>query len=77
LGYIAEQLGYNFYSDGKFIHLFSKKPFGINPLAQLRDPFLIRKAKKFVKRAEEKLYGKRDSLTLPDWQYIKDKLNGK
>lgn len=77
LGYIAEQLGYNFYSDGKFIHLFSKKPFGINPLAQLRDPFLIRKAKKFVKKAEEKLYGKRDSLTLPDWQYIKDKLNGK
>jgi hypothetical protein len=76
LGYIAGELGYNFYSDGKFIHLFSKKAFGINPLIQQREPFLLRKAKKYARKAEEKEFKKLQSLRLTDWQSIKDKLTG-
>jgi hypothetical protein len=52
LGYVAGELGYNFYSDGKFLHLFSKKAFGINPLKHEREPFLLRKAKKYVKKPD-------------------------
>jgi hypothetical protein len=73
---IAHQLGYNFYTDGKFLHLFTQTKFSTNPLAPTRDEFLLRKAKKYVKNAEKKL-GQPESLMMADWQFIKDKLNGK
>lgn len=73
---IADQLGYNFYTDGKFLHLFTQTKFENNPLIPPRDEFLLRKAKKYVKKAEKKL-GHPESLMMTDWQYIKDKLNGK
>ena len=73
---IADKLGYRFYTDGKFLHLFTKTDFGRNPLAPVRDSFLLRKAKKYVKNAEREA-GMKDSLLLTDWKYIKDKLNGK
>ena len=75
LAYIAQHLGYNFYSDGKFLHLFSKQQFNHNILMPVRENFLLRKAKKFVKNTEQKIYTKRESLLMTDWQYIKDKLN--
>jgi hypothetical protein len=68
-------LGYNFYSDGTFIHLFTKKIFKDNPLIQHRDAFLLRKAKKLVKKAERKALGNMESRLMTDWKYIKDKLN--
>jgi hypothetical protein len=77
LKYLADKLGYNFYTDGVSLHLFTKQTFASNPLVFGRDPFLIRKAKKLVRKAEEKLYGKRESRLMPDWQYIKDKINNK
>jgi hypothetical protein len=72
LGYIAKHLGYNFYTDGEFLHLFSKQVFDNDVLKPVRENFLLRKAKKFVKKAEEKKYGKMESLLMKDWQYIKD-----
>jgi len=72
---IASQLGYHFYTDGKFLHLFSKKEFDHNPAVLEKDSFLLRKAKKYVKKAERKP-GMPTSLLMTDWQYIKDKLNG-
>lgn len=72
---IANQLGYHFYTDGKFLHLFTKTRFSVNPLAPVRDSFLLRKAKKYIKKARQKT-GMPDSLLMKDWQYIKDKLNG-
>jgi hypothetical protein len=75
LAYIANHLGYNFYSDGKFLHLFTKQQFSHAILMPVRENFLLRKAKKFVKKTEEKIYGKTKSLLMTDWQYIKDKLN--
>jgi hypothetical protein len=75
LKYIALQLGYNFHTDGVSLHLFTKETFAHNPVAFSRDPFLVRKAKKLMKKKEQKLYGKQESLLQQDWQYIKDKLN--
>ncbi len=72
---IADQLGYNFYSDGKFLHLFTQTKFGYNVLAPTKDAFLLRKAKKYVKKAEKRA-GQPESLLTADWQFIKDKLNG-
>lgn len=77
LNYIAQQLGYNFYTDGTFVHLFTKRKFANNPLEKKRDSFLLRKAKKFVKRAEQKEYPLPESLLMKDYNYIKDKLKAK
>jgi hypothetical protein len=71
---IADKLDYQFYTDGTFLHLFTKRIFNSNPLAPVRDPFLLRKAKKFVKKALQRI-GMPDSLLMRDWKYIKDKLN--
>jgi hypothetical protein len=76
LEYIADKLGYNFYSDGSFLHLFTKHKFGYNLLAPAKEGFLLRKAKKYI-RKKENTAGMPQSLLMRDWQYIKDKLNGK
>lgn len=76
LNYIAQQLGYNFYTDGAFVHLFTKRKFDANPLEKKRDSFLLRKAKKFVKRAEQQEYPMPESLLMTDYNYIKSKLKG-
>jgi len=78
LKYIAQKLGYNFYTDGSFLHLFTKRSFTENPLAaRKRDPFLLRKAKKYVRRSEEEEYPMPPSLLGRDHDYIKRKLNNK
>lgn len=73
---IADELGYNFFTDGKFLHLFTQKTFDHNPFIPARDPFLLRKAKKYIAKAKAK-EGMPKSLMMTDWQFIKDKLNGK
>ncbi|HEY8782436.1 MAG TPA: class I SAM-dependent methyltransferase [Mucilaginibacter sp.] len=75
LAYIAKQLGYHFYTDEKFLHLFSKEIFDKDVLKPVRDNFLLRKLKKIVKKADEKKYGKTESLLMTDMQYIINKLN--
>lgn len=77
LQHIANNLGYNFYTNGTTLHLFTKQTFDKNPVVFERERFLIRKARKLIKKAEQKIYGKRESLLMKDWQYIKDKLNEK
>lgn len=71
---IAAKLGYRFYTDGNFLHLFTKTNFESNPLAPIRDSFLLRKAKKYIRKAEQKM-GMPESLLMTDWKFIKDKLN--
>jgi hypothetical protein len=75
LTYIAKHLGYNFYTDGKFLHLFTKQLFSKDVIKPVRDNFLLRKTKKIVKKIDEIKYGRMESLLMTDWQYIKDKLN--
>jgi Methyltransferase domain len=75
LAYIAKRLGYNFYTDGNMLHLFTKKTFTPDVLKPIRDNFILRKTKKAVKKTDEAKYGKMESLLMTDWQYIKDKLN--
>jgi methyltransferase family protein len=74
LEYIANLLGYNFYTDGKSLHLFTKKNFKGDVLEPVRDSFLLRKAKKLVRKADEKTYNQLESLLMSDYQYIKEKL---
>lgn len=74
LSYIARQLGYNFYTDGKSLHLFSKNTFSVNPMIIPRDSFVLRKTKKMVKKAENKIYPKLESLMTKDYEMIKGKL---
>ncbi len=74
LQYIAKLLGYNFYTDGAFLHLFSKKAFASDVLKPQRDSFLLRKAKKIVRKADEELYAELESLLMSDYQHIKEKL---
>ena len=71
---IADRLGYDFYTDGSFLHLFSKTNFDHNPVLPEKEPFLLCKARKYIKKAEKKI-GLPDSLLMADWNYIKDLLN--
>ncbi|WP_162499861.1 class I SAM-dependent methyltransferase [Mucilaginibacter terrigena] len=73
---IADQLGYHFYTDGSFVHLFTKTKFNINPLVLPKEGYLLRKARRLIQKAERKM-GMPDGLLLRDWQYIRDKLNAK
>lgn len=74
LQYVADKLGYNFYTNGSTLHLFTKREFKENPLVFKKDAFLVRKAKKLIRKTEKELYGQRESLLGKDWQHIKDKL---
>jgi hypothetical protein len=55
LSYIAKKHGVNLYSNGKSLHLFTKKTLPDNAIADpasLRAPFLLRKLRKVVKKLE-------------------------
>lgn len=75
LQYMAEKHGLNFYTDGKFVHLFTRKKLTSNPLVrQKKEPFLIRKFRKYVQRYEKKSRIQKDSLLDSDWQEAKRRL---
>lgn len=71
---IADQLGYHFYTDGSFLHLFSKTKFDHNPVLPPKEGFLLRKARKYIRKTEKEM-GMPDSLLMADWNAIKDQLN--
>jgi 2-polyprenyl-3-methyl-5-hydroxy-6-metoxy-1,4-benzoquinol methylase len=56
LQYIAKQLGKFFYTDGKWLHLFTKNELPQYPFTayNAREPFFIRKIRKHLKRHDEK-----------------------
>lgn len=74
LDFIAKQLGYNFYSDGINLHLFTKKTFLSNPFKQKKMPYLIGTMKRKVDRYLRKINPDRETLLQKDWQFIKDGL---
>jgi hypothetical protein len=76
LKYLAKLFECNFYTNGKTIHLFTKKVLSSDPFfrPKVRDPFLLRKAKKYVKSKEGSKM-EMESLIGHDWQYIKDRIN--
>lgn len=71
LEHIAQTLGYNFYTDGRSLHLFTKRKFKTNPLQLIRPPFIFRKMMKLIKSYETKKYPFREGLLEKDWRYIK------
>jgi len=74
LKYIAEKLGFNFYTNGVDWHIFTKKSFDKNPFVQHREPFLVRKARKYLKKYDAAEYQKRQTLLKKDWGMISKKL---
>lgn len=77
LQYVAKHFGYFFYTDGISIHLFTKKPLTSNPFARKpREPFLLRKARKYVRKADACEEIILDSLIGHDWELIRKDLNG-
>jgi len=76
LNVLAKQLGYNFYTDGASLHLFTKAKFEVNPLRKERDPFLLRKARKYIRKAE-RTSGQPESLLMKDYEVIKSRLKAK
>jgi hypothetical protein len=75
LQYLANKFGYNFYTDGSMLHLFTKEKFAKNPFSILRDPFLWRKLKKMIKNNDQQRFDFPESLLTSDWKMIKDNLN--
>ena len=75
LTYLAAKFGFNFYTDGVNTHLFTKKFFPENPFRMQRDPFLIRKMRKMVKKYDKKQNPERETLLQKDWEHIKNKLS--
>lgn len=74
LTYMAKKLGYNFYTDGQRWHLFTKKELRTNPF-KIRDPFFIRKMRKFLRKHDKQVYNLRETLLQRDWEMIKSKLS--
>lgn len=75
LQYIAQKFQLNFYTNGIDLHLFTKKKFDENPFAEKRESFLIRKARKYVKKYDAEQYPKRETLLQKDWEMISKKLS--
>ena len=73
LSYLAEKEGYNFYTDGFGLHLFTKKKFARNPI-KTRDAFFVRKLKKLIKRYDKAHYPSPESLLQKDWEMINNRL---
>jgi len=77
LKYIAQKLGYQFYTNSVDWHLFTKKSLAKDPFVTERESFLVRKARKFLKKHDAKEYPKRETLLQRDWEMIKTKLTDK
>ncbi|WP_162242740.1 class I SAM-dependent methyltransferase [Dyadobacter sp. Leaf189] len=78
LEYLARQFGRYFYTNGTTTHLFTKRFLSADPFFTpiVREPFLLRKARKYVRRYDEKERIQMESLIGHDWQFVKNKLNG-
>ncbi len=72
---LGAKFGYNFYTDGIGTHLFTKKSFSKNPFEKAKDPFIIRKMRKAVKKYDKEQYPERETLLLTDWAAIKERLS--
>ncbi len=71
---LAKQFNCNFYSNGQSMHLLTKQNFQHNPFDTLREPFLLRKLKKIIKKMEQKIYKYPENLMPKDWNIIKEAL---
>ena len=74
LEFIANKLGYRFYTNGKTLHLFTKTTLSVDPFRGERLPFFIRKMQKIVNNYLKKRCVYPESLLQSDWELIKRKL---
>ncbi|SHF60983.1 class I SAM-dependent methyltransferase [Pedobacter caeni] len=74
LRYMAKEMGYNFYSDGKSMHLFTRNEFRKDPFTLDKEPYLIRTMRRKLSRHDRKIQSPKESLLLKDFDAIKGKL---
>ena len=82
LAYMAKQYDKYFYTDGKWLHLFTNKKIDTNPFAYLttkvEEPYLIKKIRRMLKRFEQKnnmiFEGNKTSLIDNDWLDAKKRI---
>ncbi len=83
LRYIATKNGRQYYTDGKWLHLFTAKPLQENPFTMhdisQRETFFIRKMRKFLRRYDERKKGLSRKLSLleKDVNEAKKRIRGK
>ena len=75
LAVLGAKFGYNFYTDGIGTHLFTKKILDKNPFAKEKEPFLIRKMRKALRKFDKKQQVEKESLLTKDWNFVKSKLS--
>jgi hypothetical protein len=84
LQYIAGKFNKHFYSDGKSTHLFTKNKLRDDPFTMInaekpKDPFLVRKMRKYVKKHDGIFQNrlsqvKKESLLDKDWKAAKKRI---
>ncbi|WP_069660424.1 class I SAM-dependent methyltransferase [Arcticibacter eurypsychrophilus] len=75
LEYIAKKLGYNFYTDGTFLHLFTKRTFENSPFEQPKEPYYIKKIRRILEKYELRKVKPLETLLQKDWLYVKGLLS--
>lgn len=74
LKYMANKLGYHFYTNGINVHLFTKNGLTNDPFKKVREPFLIRKMRKYLKKYDSSQTIQRETLLQRDWEMIKHQI---
>jgi hypothetical protein len=75
LQYIANKFGKHFYSNGQNVHLFTKNPLPSDPFGpKPADPFLVRKARKLVKKYDAQFTFQKESLLDRDSKDAKSRI---
>lgn len=72
---IAEKYKCNFHTNKTTMHLFTKKTFPCNPLRPLREKFLLRKLRRWVRKLESARRPPYKSLLGKDLEYVRGQLN--
>lgn len=81
LQYIASKFDKHYYTDGKWLHLFTAKPLHENPFETLnrkeREKFLIRKMRKYLRKHDERknTLPKKESLLGNDVEEAKKRIS--
>ena len=76
LQYIADMRSEYFYTNGISLHLFSKKKLSENPfIANTKEPFLIRKFRKYISKYDQRNMIHKQSLIEQDWNEAKSRIS--
>ncbi|WP_423148711.1 class I SAM-dependent methyltransferase [Rubrolithibacter danxiaensis] len=74
LRHLGRRLNKEFYTDGSSLHMFTEKKLIGDPFKSIKDPWYIRKIRKYIVRYDQTKTGNKESLLKKDYESIRDKL---